>query len=234
MKTIGSTARNTVWALAMLTLIPVSGQAAWGPGGGRHHGPPQEAFDACAGKKAGDEVRLATPRGDNVAAVCREYDGKLAARPERGHGMAAHGRGGGRGMGMGFGHDNCFMAESLNLTPEQKAKIQAIREEEWKKVSALRKELRETRDGLWEAAGKTPYDEAAVRKLAAERESVRTELFLAKAGAMNRIKEVLTPEQKAQLEKAGFRGKGPGMGRAGGPGPGRDCGPERPDCPNCR
>ncbi len=251
MGTIGTNVRNTVGALALLTMIPVSGWAAWGPGGGGYYqGPPQEAFDACAGKKAGDEVRFTTPRGDNVVAVCREFDGKLAARPDwgaaggpgwrgrdagrrgMGPGWAGHGpRGGGRGMGMGLGQDSCYLTEALKLSPEQKAKIQAIREEEGKKVSALRKELWDSRDQIWEAAVKAPYDEAALRKLAAEREGKRTELFLARAGAMNRVKAVLTPEQKAQAEKLGFRGRGPGMGRAGGPGPGRGYGQGRPDCP---
>lgn len=244
MGTIGTTVRNTVGALALLTLIPAAGWAADGPTGPRAQGPPQQAYDACAGKKAGDQVRLTTPRGNSVDAICREYDGKLAARPQRGPawsgkgagrqsmgpGMAAHGRRGGKGMGMGFGQDNCWMSDALKLTPEQKTKIQAIRDEEGKKVSQLRKELWETRDVLWEAAGKTPYDEAAVRKLAADRESKRTELFLARAGAMNRIKALLSPEQKAELEKTGFCGRGAGKGRAGGPG--RGFGPGHPDCPN--
>lgn len=252
MGTTGTNVRNTVGALALLAMIPVSGWAAWGPGGGYRLEPPQEAFDACAGKKAGDEVRFTTPRGDNVAAVCREFDGRLAARPEwgaeggpgwygrgagrRGMGPGWAGRGprGGGGMGMGFGQDFCYLTEALKLSPEQKARIQAIQEEEWKKVSALRKELWDTRDRLWEAAGKTPYDEAAVRKLASEREKKHTELFLARAGAMNRIKEVLTPEQRAQAEKLGFYGRGPGMMRAGGPGPRGGCGPGRPDCPYWR
>ena len=34
MGTIGTNVRNTVGALALLAMIPVSGWAAWGPGGG--------------------------------------------------------------------------------------------------------------------------------------------------------------------------------------------------------
>lgn len=44
------------------------------PGGGQggaHHGPPQEALDACKGKKDGDSAQLRTPRGDSVTGVCR-------------------------------------------------------------------------------------------------------------------------------------------------------------------
>jgi hypothetical protein len=36
-----------------------------------HRGPPQEAFDACKGKKEGDAAQMKTPRGDAVAGTCR-------------------------------------------------------------------------------------------------------------------------------------------------------------------
>ncbi|MES2130091.1 MAG: hypothetical protein V4463_22700 [Pseudomonadota bacterium] len=36
-----------------------------------HRGPPQEAFDACKGKKDGDAVQARMPRGDTVAGTCR-------------------------------------------------------------------------------------------------------------------------------------------------------------------
>jgi len=49
-------------------------QGNMAPGGGQggaHHGPPQEALDACKGKKDGDSAQLRTPRGDTVSGVCR-------------------------------------------------------------------------------------------------------------------------------------------------------------------
>jgi len=226
MRTIGTTVRNTVGALALLTLIPASGWAVggpWGPcGGAGFQGPPKEAFDACSGKKAGDAVRFTTPRGDNVASVCREFDGKLAAAPAMGPGQGRRGaghHGGGKGMGM----------EELNLTAEQKTKIQGILDEERKKTEPLRKEVWETRGQLWETAHKTPYDEAAVRKLAADQEKKRTELIVSRANAMNRVTAVLTPEQREMAEKKGYCGKGHGPGK--GRGPGRGFGPGDPDCP---
>ena len=123
MRTIGTTVRNTVGALALLTLIPVSGWAVggpWGPcGGAGFQGPPKEAFDACSGKKAGDAVQFTTPRGDNVAATCKEFDGKLAAAPAMGPGQGGRGaghRGGGKGMGMGMGPDSISAAWPATLT----------------------------------------------------------------------------------------------------------------------
>ena len=36
-----------------------------------HRGPPQEAFDACKGKKDGDAAQMKTPRGETMAGTCR-------------------------------------------------------------------------------------------------------------------------------------------------------------------
>lgn len=36
-----------------------------------HRGPPQEAFDACKGKKEGDVAQMKTPRGESMAGTCR-------------------------------------------------------------------------------------------------------------------------------------------------------------------
>jgi hypothetical protein len=42
-----------------------------GPGPGGHRGPPQEAFDACKGKKEGDHASATMPRGDTMTGTCR-------------------------------------------------------------------------------------------------------------------------------------------------------------------
>ena len=47
------------------------GMQAGGGQGGAPHGPPQEALDACKGKKDGDSAQMRTPRGDSVSGVCR-------------------------------------------------------------------------------------------------------------------------------------------------------------------
>ncbi len=51
----------------------------------RNHEPPQQAYDDCKGKKAGDAVRHTTPEG-TVDAVCAESPKGLVARPVRPHG----------------------------------------------------------------------------------------------------------------------------------------------------
>lgn len=58
-------------AAAALAQGPQGGMQAGGGQGGAHRGPPQEALDACKGKKDGDSVQMRTPRGDTVSGVCR-------------------------------------------------------------------------------------------------------------------------------------------------------------------
>jgi len=217
MEAMGTTFRKTVGILAVLAVIPVSGWAFGGPEGGRRiHGPPQEAIDACAGKKPGDAVRLITPCGDNVAAVCTEKGGRLAAAPERGAGWAGREH---RGKGMGPGRHFARMARDLDLTAEQKGQIKTILDAEREKSAPIRKQIADNRDKLRNLAEKEPFDEAAVRRLAAEQEKTRTELAVARARAMNRVHALLTPEQREKARKLRpFREGGPsGGGRRGYP-----------------
>jgi hypothetical protein len=45
--------------------------------------PPPEAIAACKGKSEGTAVQFITPRGDTIKGVCKQFDGILAAMPER-------------------------------------------------------------------------------------------------------------------------------------------------------
>ena len=44
--------------------------------------PPPEAFAACVGKSEGAAVSFTT-RNETLSAICRMFDGKLAAAPDR-------------------------------------------------------------------------------------------------------------------------------------------------------
>jgi hypothetical protein len=48
--------------------------------------PPPEAFAACKGKTEGAVVQFTTSRGDTLKGVCKKFESKLAAFPER-HGQ---------------------------------------------------------------------------------------------------------------------------------------------------
>jgi len=47
----------------------------------RPHRPPPEAYAACEGKQPGEAVRIRTPRGETIEAVCEKREGRLCARP---------------------------------------------------------------------------------------------------------------------------------------------------------
>ena len=70
-------------SICLTVLLLLGGLSAWGAGPERGRKPPQEAFDACTGKVAGDSVSITTPRGDTLTAVCRQLDGQLVAMPDK-------------------------------------------------------------------------------------------------------------------------------------------------------
>jgi hypothetical protein len=50
--------------------------------GGRHQGPPPEAYTACEGKSAGDAAEFVSPRGDTVTGTCFQHDDRMVLRPD--------------------------------------------------------------------------------------------------------------------------------------------------------
>jgi hypothetical protein len=46
--------------------------------------PPPQAYEACNGKNEGDSVKITTPWGETITAICKQINGKLAAMPEGG------------------------------------------------------------------------------------------------------------------------------------------------------
>ncbi|MGB3211743.1 MAG: hypothetical protein WBB19_13650 [Desulforhopalus sp.] len=73
---------KTVLLMAVLVLMPLTGCAdSDSQAHKRRMGPPPEAIQACAGKKAGDSVEFTGRRGETVKATCREINGQLAAAP---------------------------------------------------------------------------------------------------------------------------------------------------------
>lgn len=122
-------------------------------------------------------------------------------------GLAQHGgpgggpgRGpGGRGFHGGPGRDRLGpIARGLNLTDEQKAEVRKITDAFEASTKSLRDQLEAQRpDGPPDF---TTFDEAAVRAAAQARASIHVELDVARARMMSQIFNVLTAEQKAQLE----------------------------------
>ena len=151
----------------------------------------------------------------------------------RGAGMGA-----GQGMrgygdcdGTGFGRHWDRWSQALDLTAEQQTKIKAIIDEEQTKTAALRQQMFDIRNQWRTLTQATPFDEKAVRDLAAKKAKISTELMVSRARLQNSIQAQLTPEQKAQADKikplmrGGRHGHGKGHFRRG------DCADKPVDCP---
>ena len=125
-----------------------------------------------------------------------------APRGERGgwnrEGRDGHDGGEGRGEGGNFGGR---FFEKLNLTDAQKAQMQQIGERFRENTKALRQQSRGEREGEgFDAFKGGTFNEAAVRAAAQARANRQVEMEVARARMMYEMYNVLTPEQKAQLE----------------------------------
>lgn len=121
-------------------------------------------------------------------------------RGERGWGR--EGRGGGRHKG-GFGRGEGFLgerfAEKLNLTDAQKAQMEQIAERFRQTAQSFRGQGRGEGGEDFDALGGT-FNESAVRAAAQARANRQVEMEVAHARMMHEMYNVLTPEQKSQLE----------------------------------
>lgn len=120
-------------------------------------------------------------------------------RGERGWGRGGGGRhkGGFDGEGRGFGGR---FAEKLNLTDAQKAQMEQIEERFRQTAQSLREQGRGERGEGFDAFGGGTFNESAVRAAAQARANRQVEMEVAHARMMHEMYNVLTPEQKSQLE----------------------------------
>lgn len=129
-----------------------------------------------------------------------------AQRGERGWGGEGHGgrmgrRGGGEGMGREGGVFGRF-SEELNLTDAQKTQMQQIAERFRQQTQSLREQGRGEREEGFDAFKGGAFNESAVRAAAQARANRQVEMEVARARMIYEMYNVLTAEQKAQLEAA--------------------------------
>jgi Spy/CpxP family protein refolding chaperone len=137
--------------------------------------------------------------------------------------LAQRGRGMGPGGGWGPGAGPCSdpASSKLNLTAEQKAKVDDLRVAYLKETKTLQDKMHSKRGDLrllW--LEKTPDQEkiAATQK---EIRSLRDQIQDKRTAYRLEVNKVLTPEQQAQFSSAcPGGGYGPGMGKGAGRGPG--------------
>jgi Spy/CpxP family protein refolding chaperone len=111
--------------------------------------------------------------------------------------MGGGGYGPGQGMGpgmMGGGYGPGYAA--LNLTDEQRKKIDAIQEEVWSKQGEFMGRMHAQSYRMHDF-GKA--DDAAARKAFDEMAAAHKQMFETRLEARKRIDAVLTPEQRKQL-----------------------------------
>ncbi len=101
--------------------------------------------------------------------------------------------------GRGVQHGRMF--ENLNLTDSQRKSIGEMFAGNRENMRALHQRLREQRQLLNSASQKQPFDEAAVRFQAQEMAKLQSEMIVHRAALMNRVSNVLTPEQRAKLQE---------------------------------
>ena len=92
------------------------------------------------------------------------------------------------------------MADKLGLTDAQKAQMKTIAQshkDEWK---ALAERARTARQALRAAETADTIDDAAIRQRTADLSAVQADVAVARAHARAEFMQVLTPDQKAQLE----------------------------------
>jgi Spy/CpxP family protein refolding chaperone len=120
---------------------------------------------------------------------------------------------GGRGFGgPGFGP---LMIEVLDLTEEQQARIDALRESTFGERDAMREQaaqLHQELRALW--AADEPDREAILAKMA-EMDGQRQQQRVKMVDFRLAVREILTPEQRQKLSE--LQAKAPGHGRQAGP-----------------
>jgi len=125
----------------------------------------------------------------------------------------AWGPGFGPGFGRGFGGPAYGTPPIPNLTAEQSAQIQALRDDFLKEIEPLRKDLLSKRTELRSLWSDPNSDPAAITAKQKEIWDLQSKLQ-EKANTLGlEIRKLLTPEQLAQLPASGpGAGFGPGMG----------------------
>lgn len=116
----------------------------------------------------------------------------------------------GWGRGQGYGQQyGCPLVSSL--TPEQTSRIQTIQQANFQEISPLREQLYAKRAELRNLWVTQNPDQAKIAALQKEMLDIRAQLQEKSNNARPEVRQVLTPEQQAQIGTYG-----PGMGRMGG------------------
>jgi protein CpxP len=108
-----------------------------------------------------------------------------------------------RGGHRGFNVER--MADRLDLTDDQRAKVEAIVDESRQQMSDLRDKMQANREQLRQLTQQSPFNETAVRNVADTQGDLKADMIVLRTQQHAEINAVLTDEQRAQWEE--MRGK---------------------------
>lgn len=97
-------------------------------------------------------------------------------------------------------HHHCF-GKMLNLTDNQKKEMFSIRLDERAKIKPLFQSLKAGREQLGALVRGGKFDEAKVQTIAKSQAAVIAQIIVEKTRMRSRMFAVLTPEQRAKLDK---------------------------------
>jgi len=101
----------------------------------------------------------------------------------------------------GPGPDERMLFHFLDLTDAQKSQIKTIDEAERAKVEPLVQQIRAAHEAIEAATAHGQFNEQQVRALAAAEAQVQVELTVAHVRRQAAVYQVLTPEQRAKLDR---------------------------------
>lgn len=93
------------------------------------------------------------------------------------------------------------MMSRLDLTTEQREEIGEIMRAQRELAMDKREDLKRTREALRAAAEADEYNASRVESLAEEHAAIHKDLIVMRTETAHRINQVLTPEQRAELEE---------------------------------
>lgn len=146
------------------------------------------------------------------------------------HGRRGPGFGHGPGMGpghgpMGMGFAMGRLVERLDLTEAQRDEIHGVLEARREAGAGAREEMRAARKALFEQIHAEETDEGAIRQAAADVAALEADLAVERSLTLQEVRNVLTPEQRAEARQffdemkdfaeergEGFHGRGPRFG----------------------
>ncbi len=99
--------------------------------------------------------------------------------------------------GVDFPRDHWgHMLQKLDLSEDQQKEVQKLTEANRDQAAALHKQMVEVRRQMRQVMNPKTFDEKALRKLAAEKAKIQTELMVNRARTHSKIYALLTPEQQ--------------------------------------